>query len=206
VIDRSIRIEALSEQNADAWNALFVASNCSCFCHYWHFEGSKNEWLARCAEDREHNRQQQVAGLRDGALDARGLLAMRDGAAVGWMKLTPRACLAKLRRQGAYRNLDLGEDEGIWSIGCFLVHPAARRLGVARALALSAEHWVRAWGGRAIEAYPHRIAHPLHDEEAWMGPEAIFRAADWTKVHDCAPYPVYRKNLEATWGKQPVSS
>ena len=34
------------------------------------------------------------------------------GDAVGWMKLAPRALLPKLRRQGAYRPVDLGDDEG----------------------------------------------------------------------------------------------
>ena len=205
MIDRSVRIEVLSERNADAWSELFVSCNCSCFCRYWHFEGTNHEWLARCAEDGAPNREEQLARVREAALDARGLLAMHGGLVVGWMKLTPRACLAKLRRRGAYRTLDLGDDGGVWSIGCFLVRREARRLGVARALAHAAEQWVLAWGGRAIEAYPHRIAHPLHDEEAWMGPEAIFRAAHWTRVHDSAPYPVYRKSLQAVAGK-PVSS
>jgi GNAT superfamily N-acetyltransferase len=205
VIDRTLRIEVLSEHNADAWSALFASCNCSCFCRFWHFEGTNHEWLARCVGDGAHNREEQLARVREGALDARGLVAFHGGAAVGWMKLAPRACLAKLRRRGAYRTLDLGDDAGIWSIGCFLVRRDARRLGVARALALAAEQWVPAWGGRAIEAYPHRVAHPLHDEEAWMGPEAIFRAANWTRVHDAAPYPVYRKNLEAI-AEKPISS
>ena len=35
----------------------------------------------------------------------------------------------------------------------------------------------------------------LHDEEAWMGPEATFVARGWAAVHDVSPYPVYRKSV-----------
>jgi GNAT superfamily N-acetyltransferase len=202
-----LQVEPLAESNAPAWIALFEACGCTCYCHYWHFGGSKNEWLARCFHDPAANREDQLTLVRAGALEARGLLALagdagRAGAgthpgapASGWMKLAPRERLPKLRRQGAYRALDLGDDEGIWSIGCFLVHPAYRRLGVARALVEAAPRHVKAWGGRAIEAYPHRTDHPLHDEEAWMGPQALFVAAGYAPVHDVAPYPVYRKTL-----------
>jgi GNAT superfamily N-acetyltransferase len=134
--------------------------------------------------------------VQAGAPEARGLLALEgddDAAAVGWMKLAPRARLPKLRRQGAYRALDLGDDEGVWSIGCLLVRPDRRRRGVARALVEAAPEHVRAWGGRTVEAYPHRVAHALHDEEAWMGPEGLFVTLAWQAVHDVAPYPVYRK-------------
>jgi GNAT superfamily N-acetyltransferase len=109
------------------------------------------------------------------------------------MKLAPRARLTKLRRQGAYRALDLGDDEGIWSLGCLLVRPDRRRRGVARALVEAAPAHVRSLGGRAVEAYPHRVSHALHDEEAWMGPERVFVALGWQPTHDVAPYPVYRK-------------
>ena len=108
-------------------------------------------------------------------------MALDGGLAVGWMKLAPRALLPKLRRQGVYRALDLGDDAGVWSIGCFLVHPDHRRHGVARALVEAAPEYVRAWGGRAVEAYPHRVPHPPHDEEAWMGPESLFGFASRVK-------------------------
>jgi GNAT superfamily N-acetyltransferase len=94
--------------------------------------------------------------------------------------------------------VDLGDDEGVWSIGCLLVRPDRRRSGVARALIEAAPEAVRAWGGRAVEAYPHRVGHALHDEEAWMGPEGVFASLvtnGWQPVHDVAPYPVYRRRL-----------
>jgi hypothetical protein len=35
------------------------------------------------------------------------------------MKLAPRAALPKLRKLPTYRSLDLGDDAGVFSIGCF---------------------------------------------------------------------------------------
>jgi GNAT superfamily N-acetyltransferase len=195
VTETDLRIEPLSEHNADAWAALFDACGCACFCRYWHFQGTKNEWLARSFEAVTVNCDEQLALVRAGAPEAGGLLATRDALAVGWMKLVPRSCLPKLTRQGAYRSLDLGPDEGVWSVGCLLVRPGERRKGVGTALVTAAEEWVRRWGGRAVEAYPHRVPYPLHDEEAWMGPETVFVERRWKAVHDVAPYPVYRKTV-----------
>jgi len=194
-MSEDLRIEPLGESNADAWVALFDACGCACFCRYWHFEGTKAEWLARSFEAITTNCEEQMALVRSGAVEARGLVALHGRQAVGWTKLAPRSRLAKLRNQGAYRPLDLGDDDGIWSVACFLVRPGQRRQGVARALVGAAEQWARGWGARAIEAYPRRAEYALHDEEAWMGPEAAFKAHDWTAIHDVAPYPVYRKVL-----------
>lgn len=191
-----MRIAPLTPDTAAAWVALFEACGSACFCRWWHHEGGKNEWLARCFHDAGRNRDDQLALVAAGAPEARGLLAMEQQDAIGWMKLAPRGSLPKLRRQGAYRSLDLGDDDGVWSIGCLLVRPDQRRRGVARALVEAAPEVVRAWGGRAVEAYPHRVSHALHDEEAWMGPEALFRVASgWRASHDVAPYPVYRLTL-----------
>jgi GNAT superfamily N-acetyltransferase len=193
-----VRVAPLTPALAAAWAALFEASGSACFCRWWHFEGGKNDWLARCFHEPGRNCDEQMALVQAGVPEARGLLAMEDGVgagpetAIGWMKLAPRASLPKLRRQGAYRPLDLGADEGVWSIGCLLVRRDRRRRGVARTLVEAAPAQVRAWGGAAVEAYPHRVAHALHDEEAWMGPEGLFVTLGWRAVHDVAPYPVYR--------------
>ena len=190
-----MRIAPLSPAIAGAWSALFAACGCACHCRYWHFAGNKNEWLARCFNEPEKNREEQLALVDAGAPEARGLVALEGDLALGWMKLAPRAVLGKLRRQGAYRSLDLGPDDGVYAIGCFLVHPEHRRRGVARTLVSQADEHVRAWAGRAIEAYPHRPGYAPRDEEAWMGPERIFVDHGYAAVHDDGPYPVYRKVL-----------
>ena len=139
------------------------------------------------------------------APEARGLLAMEGAVALGWMKLVARAHMPKLLRQGAYRPLALGTHDGVWAIGCLLVHPDHRRSGVARALVGAAAARVRAWEGPdracAVEAYPRGgrpdgDPPPLHDEEAWMGTAALFASCGFVRVAGEAAYPVMRKVVE----------
>jgi GNAT superfamily N-acetyltransferase len=190
-----VRVAPLSLETAPGWSALFEACGSACFCRYWHFAGGKNDWLARCFERPAENLEEQLARVAERSPEAQGLVALEGELAIGWMKLAPRTVLGKLRRQGAYRPLDLGPDDGVWSIGCFLVHPEHRRRGVARTLVLAADEHVRTWGGRAIEAYPHRAAYPLRDEEAWMGPEGLLVSCGYVATHGDGPYPVYRRTL-----------
>ncbi len=133
---------------------------------------------------------------------ARGLVAIANALEkkpiLGWMKLAPRAAIPKLRKLPTYRLLDLGDDAGVFSIGCFLVHPNHRKSGVARALVEAAPEFVRGWDGKSIEAYPHVVDRTMYDEEAWMGPASIFFArAGFEKVAGEMPYPVLRKRIDA---------
>jgi GNAT superfamily N-acetyltransferase len=200
-----VDVVALDAATAPAWQALFEVCGSACFCRYWHFDGAKNDWLERCALRPGDNRDEQLALVRSGALEARGLLALDGADAMGWMKLAPRARLPKLRRQGAYRPLDLGPEDGIWSIGCLLVRPDRRGQGVARALVAAAADHVRAWASpempaRAVEAYPRGEltgAPPirLHDEEAWVGTQRLFERCGFVRIAGDAAYPVMRLTL-----------
>jgi GNAT superfamily N-acetyltransferase len=191
-----VRIEPLNGANAPAWAELFEASGSSCFCRYWHFEGTKNDWLARGIQEPWRNRDEQLAVMQSGDPAGRGLIALEGDVAWGWMKLAPRALLPKLLRQGPYRSLALGPAEGIWSIGCLLVRPERRGAGVARALVRAAGPHVRAWGGRAIEAYPRDAGRRLPDEEAWVGTVDLFRSCGFAEIAGESPYPVMRRALE----------
>ncbi len=201
----AVRVEPLGRENAPLWAALFERAASPCFCRWWHFEGSKNDWLARCAMTPETNRAEAEASIGAGSEEARGLVALADSQVVGWMKLAPRASLPKLRGLAiyrAYRAVELGSEDGVWSVGCFLVDPAYRHRGVAGALLDAAPGHARARGGVAIEAYPR---HPpesdhgrVHDEQAWMGPEALFLSRGFARVADGVTpgmYPIYRLSL-----------
>ncbi len=191
-----IRVVPLDASLGPAWAALFEASSSACYCRYWHFSGSKNDWLARCAMSSETSRDEQAAALGSGDPSASGLVALDGDRVVGWMKLAPRAAVPKLRRLPVYRARDLGDDAGVFSVGCFLVDPAFRARGVASALVAAAPDFVRARGGRVIEAYPRRTSEPMHPEEALMGPERLFVANGFTPhvgADDIDAYPVYRR-------------
>ena len=208
----TFRVEPLTADNVAALRALFEASHSSCFCRYWHFTGNKNEWLDRCAHRPEENAAELEAAVRAVDPGARGLVAftsaeprgalLGSGAppqreadrAVGWLKLTPRASVAKLRSLPVYRSLDLGDEHTTYAIGCLLVDPEFRHRGVARALVAAAPEAAKSWGALAVEAYPRQSPHPLSDEEAWQGPEPVFAAAGFEAVHDVTPYPVLRRS------------
>jgi GNAT superfamily N-acetyltransferase len=196
VADGALRVAAVAPEHVESLRALFDAASSPCFCRYWHFAGNKNEWLERCAFRPEDNAAELAAAVAAAPEGGEGLIALAatptPNAIVGWMKLTPRARVRKLRGLSVYRSLELGEDEGVLSVGCLLVHPAARGRGVARALVEATPTFARAWGARWIEAYPRRSSEPLHPEEAWQGPERVFVEAGFSAVHDVAPYPVYR--------------
>jgi GNAT superfamily N-acetyltransferase len=199
-------VAELDTTHLGSLHAMFDAASSSCFCRYWHFTGTKNDWLDRCANRPEENFRELATAVEAREPAARGLVALADpralgsggdepGMVVGWMKLTARQYVPKLRSLPVYRSLDLGSEATTYSIGCFLIHPKARGRGVARALVEAAPSFVRSWGGQAIEAYPRRSTEPLYPEEAWQGPESVFVSAGFEAVHDIAPYPVYRMGV-----------
>jgi GNAT superfamily N-acetyltransferase len=81
-----------------------------------------------------------------------GLLAYDAGMPVGWVSVAPREEFGQLLRSRAYRPFD--DDERIWSISCFYVHPSAKRRGVKTALLEAAVDHAFRRGARALEAYP----------------------------------------------------
>ena len=191
-----MRVERVNESHLAGLHALFEAASSTCFCRYWHFEGNKNEWLDRCAHRPEENRAELDAAVAERREDGEGLVAIADdGTLVGWMKLTRRSAVPKLRRLPVYRSLDLGDEDAVLAIGCFLTHPAHRRTGIARALVEGAERLAGERGASAIEGYPRRSSSPLYDEEAWQGPERVFVATGFEHAAGEPPYPVYRKVL-----------
>jgi GNAT superfamily N-acetyltransferase len=187
-----VAVEATAA-HGEALAALFARAEVPCHCRYWHFTGTTNEWLDRCAHDVTRNRADMLAALAAGSPEMSGVVALAGGAAVGWLKLAPAATLPKLYSQRLYRRLPCfdGPREGVFSIGCFLVDPAQRRTGVAEGLLAGAIRLAREKGGRAIEAFPRR-AEALSDAEAFAGPFSLFRRAGFDIVHDFAPYPVLR--------------
>jgi GNAT superfamily N-acetyltransferase len=190
-VSTELVIEPLAERHLEGFARLFEAASSSCFCRYWHFTGTKNDWLERCALRPEENLAEQREAVGRADWSASGLVALQDGVVVGWMKVAPRASLPKLTSLSVYRQLVA--EPGTWTIGCFVVDPTMRHRGVARALVRGAEPYVAAQAGLAIEAHPRRSTEPLHDEEAWQGPERLFVELGFAAIHDVGPYPVYRK-------------
>lgn len=175
--------------------SLFKASGAPCYCRWWDFHGDKNEWLDRCYNRPDENREDLLRAVSAGDLE--GVVARSDAdALVGWMRLSPASGIAKLYDQRLYRGLPcfVGEREAVMTIGCFLVHPEERRRGVARSLLHGGVETARKRGARALEAFPRRD-NLVGPEALWTGPYDLLSELGFEVVNDFAPYPVMRKRL-----------
>jgi len=171
---------------------LFDRSSSSCFCRYFQFEGDKNAWLGRLAHEPDANRHELLAHAAKPELT--GVVAtLGDDTVIGWMKLEAAASLPKLYAQRTYRALPVfdGARAGVMAVGCFLIDPAWRRRGVARALLRTGLALARANGMSAVEAFPRR-AEGVGAEALFTGPLALFTSEGFQIVSDQSQYPVLR--------------
>jgi GNAT superfamily N-acetyltransferase len=83
-----------------------------------------------------------------------GLLAYDGREAVGWISVAPRDEFAALLRSPQYRPQD--DDEGVWSIVCFVVDRPRWGEGVSGTLLEGAVKHARRRRAKVLEAYPHR--------------------------------------------------
>ena len=82
-----------------------------------------------------------------------GLLAYRDGRAVGWVSVSPRAELTRL----AHVPFDADDDPAdarTWSVACFYVHRSHWRGGVGTALLDAAVRRAREHDASSVEGFP----------------------------------------------------
>jgi GNAT superfamily N-acetyltransferase len=119
-----------------------------CWCAYYRMRGMSwsNSTAAR-------NRQVLEKAVRTDAREghAPGLVAYRDGEAVGWVSLAPREEYERLEHSVSLARVD---PKPVWSIVCFVVGRKARGQGVASALLAAAVDYARDHGATLLEAYP----------------------------------------------------
>ena len=188
-----------SPADSEALSRFFEACGSACFCRYWHFPGDKNDWLDRCANHPEENRAELVADL--GAHDANAYAVVAredtDDDIVGWLKLVRPRRAPKIVEQRYYRGLPcldaLGESALV--VGCMLVRPSHRHLGVARTLVRGAIEVAQRLQASSVIALPRAAAERVTDEELWLGPLSVFSGLGFREVHCERPYPVLRLDL-----------
>lgn len=111
---------------------------------------------------------------------APGLIAYRDGEAVGWVSLGPRADYERLGHSRILAPLD---DRPVWSIVCFVVARRARRQGIANALLDAAVEYARQHGATLLEAYPVDAGgERIPAANAYRGTLAMFERAGFEVV------------------------
>jgi GNAT superfamily N-acetyltransferase len=115
-----------------------------CWCQS--FRSRSRDWTnSTPAENRA-----LLAGMADDD-PAAGLIAYRDGLAIGWVSLAPREAYERLTTSRVLARVD---ETPVWSIVCFVVARQARGRGVAAALLDAAIAYARDRGATTLEAYP----------------------------------------------------
>jgi ribosomal protein S18 acetylase RimI-like enzyme len=144
-------IRPLTRETWPALSALFQEGGDPkwCWCAFWRTRGS--------AADRSHrasNRAllRRLAGRED---LAPGLVALRNGRAVGWVSLGPREDFVRLEHSKVLARVD---DRPAWSIVCFVVSRRARGRGVAAEMLRAAVEYAREHGATLVEGYPIETA------------------------------------------------
>ena len=138
-------------------------------------------WWRQRTGSRERNKRAMQALVREGREP--GLLGYESGVPVGWVSVGRREEFGQLVRSRTYRPVD--EDEGVWSIVCFYVHPTAKRRGVATALVRPAVEHALARGAWAVEAC-------ASDPGDYMGPRQLFEQHEFVAVRNAGKRTVMR--------------
>ena len=171
----TVDIKRLSIDNWDALAGLFAAGGDPrwCWCQFWRKPGSN--WSNKTAED---NRADLAALVeRD---PAPGLVALRDGVAVGWVGLGPRGDFPRLLRS---RTIPMLPGDAVWAINCFVVARTARRSGIAQALLDAAVEYAAAHGAILVEGYPVDTAGGrISSASAYTGTTGMFERAGFERA------------------------
>jgi GNAT superfamily N-acetyltransferase len=114
-----------------------------CWCMYW-----RDRRLAHGTPKKRALGSLVLAGREP------GLLAYDAEEPVGWISVAPREEYEALLRSPQYRPQD--QDDGVWSIVCFVVDRPRQGEGIAGALLDGAVKHARRRSAAVVEAYPHR--------------------------------------------------
>ncbi|HUH20833.1 MAG TPA: GNAT family N-acetyltransferase, partial [Gaiellaceae bacterium] len=106
----------------------------------------------------------------------------------GWISVAPREEYQALFRSPQYRPRD--DDEGVWSVVCFVVDRPRQRAGVARALLDGAVEHATDRSAALLEAYPHRSK-----KDNYMGHLDLFLGREFRVVRETATRTVVRRML-----------
>jgi GNAT superfamily N-acetyltransferase len=165
-----------------------------CWCT-WYRLPNQSYSKATTADRRAH-----LGDLAERA-PAPGLVAYRDGRAVGWVSLGPREGYERLSRSTVLAPID---DRPVWSIVCFVVARKVRGQGVAHALLKAAIDYARAHGATLLEAYPTDTGdRRIPANEAFKGTLSMFGRAGFEVAEmrqataTSTPRPIVRRTLTA---------
>ena len=194
-------IRPLTPAEFDALAGLFATGDPRwCWCQYFRRRGM--DWSNALSDDNRTELARLAAAAAVTGGPPPGLVALRDGHAVGWVSLGPREDYERLAHSKLLAPVDA---RPVWSIVCFVVAARLRRQGVARALLAAAVEFARSRGVEVLEAYPlHEDRGKVPSNSAYVGTQSMFEDAGFRVVakrrwnEDTLPRPIMRLELRAT--------
>lgn len=169
-----VEVHALSPERLPQFLSFFEGSAFSdnpkwsfCYCQCFFEDHSKIVWRDRtAAENRAH------ACRRIAEASMQGYLASVDGEVAGWCCAGPRRLFHALDDE------PIADAESVGQIMCFLVAPAHRGKGIARALLDAACDGLRAQGLAFAEANPRPAASSAAENH--FGPLRLYLSAGFS--------------------------
>jgi GNAT superfamily N-acetyltransferase len=171
---------------ADLAAVFSAADSGRCGCQYFKTRG----WMWDQATDEQRRaRLREQANCDDpGATSTSGLVAyLTEGRVpVGWVAVEPRTAYPRLLGKPTVwrgRHEDK-EDDGVWSVTCFVVRRGYRRRGISYALAAATVGYARDRGARALEGYAMRTqpGKEITWGELYVGAVQAFADAGFKEV------------------------
>ncbi len=190
------RVEPLTPGRLDDFLAFFdqraFANNPRwqfCYCQFLYVDHAVIDWNRRTADE---NRAAACTGVAAGRMQ--GFLAYRDEAVVGWCNAAPRPLLAGLDPDPELiPHIPGAPAAQVGAITCFVVDPAHRRTGIARALLRAACEGLRARGMTVAEARP--VTHARTAAQQHSGPLDLYLSEGFVEHRRDETTIVVRKTL-----------
>ena len=165
--------------------AIFGASD-SGRCNCQRFKTRGWFWAQATDEQRRARLREQVNCDDPDATSTTGLVAYLEGVPVGWVAVEPRTEYPRLLGlptvwRGRHEDR---QDDGVWSVTCFIVRKGYRRRGITYALAAATVGYARENGARALEGYAMRTqpGKEITWGELHVGAVQAFAEAGFTEV------------------------
>jgi len=109
-----------------------------------------------------------------------GVLAYVDDQVAGWCSVAPKSTYRALVNSRTIPHID---DEGAWSVICFVVRPAFRRHGLMHQLLAGAAEHAHAMGATVLEGYPADPGDGRIDQTSgYVGTVRLFEAHGFRRV------------------------
>ncbi len=161
-----------------------------CYCHYYQVPLAL-DWPSFSGDA---NRVAMRSRIEVGEME--GFLAYEGNEVVGWMNAQPRHKLPHCfdRMRIAPTELPCRDFEAA-AVVCFVVSPARRRSGVARALLADGLAMLAARGIRLVDAFPFKSGASEASADHYHGPLSMFLAAGFSILREEQNMTVVRKLL-----------